>query len=400
MLSVAEALDRVTAPCPLMSIESIMLADALGRVLAEDALSRRTQPPTALSAMDGYAVRAADVQSIPATLQMVGEAPAGGAYDGVVQPGEAVRIFTGGPVPDGADAIVIQEDTEPSGHTITIREAPKPGQHVRPTGVDFKTGDTLLKMGNVLNPASIGLLASMNLPWVSVRRKPRVALLATGDELVRPGEPIGANQIISSNSLALHALVEKHGGQPLDLGIARDNESSLTALADGAKGTDLLVTMGGASVGDHDLVQQVLGETGLEVDFWKIAMRPGKPLIFGRLGKTLMLGLPGNPVSSLVCATLFLVPMLRTMLGITPISLPRTTAILGRDLPDNKMREDYMRATLSRADDGTLTATPFELQDSSVLSLFALADALLVRPPRAPAAQTGETVEVLPLDAL
>lgn len=400
MLSVAEALNRVTAPCPLMPAESLMLASALGRVLAEDATSRRTQPPKAMSAMDGYAVRAKDIQNVPATLQMVGEAPAGGAYDNTLQPGEAVRIFTGGPVPDGADAIVIQEDTDASDTSVTVNEAPKPGDHIRPAGVDFKAGDTLLKKGTVLNPASIGLLAAMNRPWVDVRRKPLVALLATGDELVRPGEPLGPNQIISANSLALHALLEKHGGQPLDLGIAKDNESSLTTLAEGAKGADLLVTMGGASVGDHDLVQQVLGETGLEVDFWKIAMRPGKPLIFGRLGETLMLGLPGNPVSSLVCATLFLIPMLRTMLGITPLSLPRTKAILGRDLPANKMREDYMRATLSRRNDGTLTATPFELQDSSVLSLFAHADALVVRPPQAPAAKAGEMVEVLPLDGL
>jgi molybdopterin molybdotransferase len=400
MISVAEALERVTSQCRLMPAESVMLREASGRVLAKDAVSRRTQPPTDVSAMDGYAVRATDVATVPATLTIAGEAPAGGAYAELVQPGQAVRIFTGGPVPVGADAIVLQEDTERTDNRVTVLEAASAGQHIRPAGVDFSEGDVLLRAGCVLGPAATGLLASMDLPWVDVRRKPRVALLATGDELVRAGERVGPNQIISSNSVALHALVEKHGGAPIDLGIARDNEGSLRAMADAAKGADLLVTMGGASVGEYDLVQQILGDAGLEVDFWKIAMRPGKPLIFGRMGETLMLGLPGNPVSSLVCATLFLVPMLRTMLGISPASLPRTLAVLGKDLPANKTREDYMRAKLSRSDDNVLTVTPFDLQDSSVLSLFAHADALLVRPPHAPEARAGETVEILPLNVL
>lgn len=397
MIPVSEALERITAQATVTPPENVGLSDALGRVLANDAVSRRTQPPADVSAMDGYAVRAEDAATIPATLTLVGRAPAGGAHDGAVGPGEAVRIFTGGPVPQGADAIVIQEDTEADGDSIRVLEAATKGRHIRKAGVDFRAGQALLNTGRVLGPADIGLLASMDLPWVDVRRKPRIAILATGDELVRPGEPTGPNQIISSNSIALKSLVESHGGIGIDLGIALDNEESLKALAAGAAGADVLVTVGGASVGEHDLVQSVLGDIGLEVDFWKIGMRPGKPLIFGRFGDALMLGLPGNPVSAMVCATLYLVPLIRTMLGIEPAELPRTTAVLGRDLPANKSREDYMRAALARGGDGTLTVTPFDLQDSSVLSLFALADALVIRPPEAPAAKTGDNVPILPL---
>ncbi|MFN3232731.1 MAG: gephyrin-like molybdotransferase Glp [Alphaproteobacteria bacterium] len=397
MIAVKEALERIVSQAPLMTAESVGLSEATGRVLALDATSRRTQPPVDVSAMDGYAVRAGDAQTVPAELTLVGRAPAGGAYEGTVGPGEAVRIFTGGPVPAGADAIVLQEDTEADGDQVRVLEAPTKGRHVRPAGVDFRTGQALLRAGRILSSADIGLLASMDRPWVDVRRRPRVCILATGDELVRPGEPIGPNQIISSNSVALQSLVKAHGGDGIDLGIAEDNEASLKALAGGAKGADILVTVGGASVGEHDLVQSVLGEIGLEVDFWKIAMRPGKPLIFGRFGDALMLGLPGNPVSAMVCANLFLVPLIRAMLGIDPVELPRGIAALGRDLPANKAREDYMRAFLSRHEDGSLVATPFDLQDSSVLSLFALADALVVRPPHARASKAGDKVQILPL---
>ncbi len=397
MIPVKEALERITGQARLMPSESVGLSEAMGRVLARDAISRRTQPPADVSAMDGYAVRATDLETV-ATVTMVGRAPAGGAYDGTVGPGEAVRIFTGGPVPQGADAIVLQEDTEADGNIIKVTESPRAGQHIRRAGVDFSAGQALLAANRVLSPADTGLLASMDLPWVDVRRRPRVSILATGDELVRPGEPLGPNQIISSNSIALKNLIDAHGGDGLDLGIARDNEASLKALAEGAKGSDILVTVGGASVGEHDLVQSVLGDIGLEVDFWKIAMRPGKPLIFGRFGDALMLGLPGNPVSAMVCATLFLVPLIRSMLGVEPAELPRATATLGRDLPANKAREDYMRAKLSRDADGNLVATPFDLQDSSVLSLFALADALVIRPPHAEPAKTGDMVTILPLN--
>ncbi|MBI1179606.1 MAG: molybdopterin molybdenumtransferase MoeA [Alphaproteobacteria bacterium] len=399
MISVEEAVERITGACRLMPPESVALPEAHGRVLASDAVSRRTQPPADVSAMDGYAVRAADTDSVPATLAVVGHAPAGGAFDGTVGPGQAARIFTGGPVPAGADAVVLQEDTQAEGDRVTVRETARAGQHVRRAGIDFAEGDTLLKAGERLTAPMLGLLAAMDRPWVDVRRRPRVAILATGNELVRPGEPVGPNQIVSSNSIAVKALVERYGGVGVDLGIARDDAASLRALAEGARGADVLVTIGGASVGDHDLVKRVLGDAGLEIDFWKIAVRPGKPLIFGRLGDALMLGLPGNPVSAMVCALLFLVPALRRMQGIEPVELPRATAVLGRDLPANRERRDFMRAALERRD-GRLVATPFASQDSSVISLFATAGALVIRPPHAPAATAGDTVEILPMTEL
>jgi len=398
MLSVDEALKRVLAGAKPMPQESVALADSRGRVLAEDATSRRTQPPVHVSAMDGYAVRSVDVRNVPVILKLTGEAPAGGAFEGTLGKDQAVRIFTGGPVPDGADAIVLQEDTEQTGgRAVMINESSEEGRHVRRAGIDFREGDVLLKAGRKLSPADVGLLASMDRPWVEVRRKPRVAILATGDELVRPGEPVGPNQIISSNSAALMALVEEHGGEPVDLGIAADNETSLKTLAAGARGADILLTVGGASVGDRDLVQSVLGQEGLKVDFWKIAMRPGKPLISGEFKGAAMLGLPGNPVSAMVCATLFLIPLMRSMLGLSPAELPRASARLGVDVPANKMRQDYMRAKLRREADGSLIATPFDLQDSSVLSLFAHAGALIIRPPQAEAAKAGDKVEIIPL---
>ncbi len=396
MISVEEALSRITAQCRLLPAESVGLGEAAGRVLALDAAARRTQPPFDVSAMDGYAVRAADTASIPASLTVIGHAPAGGSFDGVVGPGQAARIFTGGPVPKGADAVVLQEDTEASGDRVTVLEASAPGKHIRRAGIDFTEGDVLLRAGRILSPAAIGLLAAMNTPWVDVSRKPRIALLATGDELVRPGEAIGVNQIVSSNSVALKALVEQHGAIGIDLGIARDDEASLKALADGARGADILVTIGGASVGEHDLVKRVLGDAGLEIDFWKIALRPGKPLIFGRMNDALMLGLPGNPVSAMVCALLFLIPMIRTMQGVAPAELPRATARLGCDLPANGDRRDFMRATLDRTGEG-LVATPFRKQDSSMISLFANAGALVIRPPHAPPARAGDAVEILQL---
>lgn len=401
MISVDEALERIVGQCPLMPSESVSLAEAAGRSLAVDAAARRTQPPFDVSAMDGYAVRAEDIASVPATLHVVGHAPAGDAFDGTVGPGEAVRIFTGGPVPAGTNAVVLQEDTDTGEGTVTVREAGGLGQHIRRAGIDFREDDVLLRAGRVLTPAAVGLLAAMGVPWVDVRRKPRVALLATGDELVRPGEPVGPNQIVSSNSIALKALIERHGGIATDLGIARDDEQSLRGMVEGARGADILVTIGGASVGDHDLVKRVLGNVGLEIDFWKIALRPGKPLIFGRMDGALMLGLPGNPVSAMVCGLLFLVPMIRAMLDVRPVELPREQAILGCDLPANRDRQDYMRASLERGDGRTMpVATPFRTQDSSMISLFANAGALVIRPPHVPAAHDGDMVEILPLDGI
>tara|TARA_Y100001934_G_scaffold283098_1_gene400509 strand:+ start:2047 stop:3261 length:1215 start_codon:yes stop_codon:yes gene_type:complete len=398
VISVAEARQKILEPLTPTGIETVALSDALGRVLASDVHARITQPPVAVSAMDGYAVRAQDVAATPAILEQIGEAPAGGAYDGSVGPGQAVRIFTGGPVPAGADTIVIQEDVQADGTKITVNEGVPEGKFVRPAGLDFSEGEVGLTAGHLLGARDIALAASMNCPWLRVHRRPRVAVLATGDELVMPGEPIGPNQIVSSNNVGLCAFVEAAGAEAIDLGIALDTEDSLKSLAAGAKGADILVTIGGASVGDHDLVRSVLGDVGLNVDFWRIAMRPGKPLMFGQLGDTAMLGLPGNPVSALVCSLVFLRPALRKMLGMGGNATPYGKAALGCDIKANDRREDYLRATLTRDDSGTLVATPFEIQDSSMLSRLAHANCLIIRAPHAPAALTGTQVDIIPLD--
>ena len=402
MISVAEARARITSALIPVSTEIVSVAQAAGRVLAEDVHATMTQPPAAVSAMDGYAVRAADLEALPASLTVVGAAPAGGAFAGTLGSGQAVRIFTGGPVPEGADTIVIQEDVATQGKCIVVSAAVPAGTYVRPAGLDFGAGDLGIVAGTRLGAREVGLAAAMNRPWLHVRRRPRVALLATGDEIVRPGEPVGRNQIVSSNTLALAALLSANGAEPIDLGIALDNRDSLLAMAAGAAGADLLITMGGASVGDHDLVQSVLGERGLEVDFWRIAMRPGKPLMFGALGAVPMLGLPGNPVSSLVCGLIFVLPALQALLDL-PTTGPRTEpARLGCDLAANDRREDYLRATLSdslaMADaEGHAVATPFEKQDSSMLSLLARAGCLVIRPPQAPAARAGDPVAMIRL---
>jgi len=335
------------------------------------------------------------VASVPARLRVIGSVPAGQSYGGRVGPGEAVRIFTGAPVPDGAYAIVIQEDTEREGETVTVREGARAGTYVRRAGLDFGEGDVLLRAGRVLTARDIGLAAAMNRPWLSVRRRPRVAIMPTGDEVVMPGDPVGPSQIVSSNGLALAAFVRACGGEPVMLGIAGDNESSLQDLAAGAAGVDYLVTTGGASVGEHDLVRDALTPAGLEIDFWRIAMRPGKPLMVGRLRGTPMLGLPGNPVSSFVCALLFLRPALERLLGIDAGARPPLTARLAAPLAANDRRQDYLRARLGRGADGALEATPFERQDSSMMSLLAFADGLVVRKPNAPAAAAGERVEIV-----
>jgi len=400
LMPVEDARQRVLDAMVPVAAETIALADALGRVLAHDVTARVTQPPTAVSAMDGYAVIAADAATVPCTLEVVGEAPAGGAYEGEVSGGQAVRIFTGGPVPDGADAIVIQEDTTRDGDQVTITEAATKGRFIRPAGLDFRDGDVGLDAGRVLTARDIALAAAMNVPWLRVRRRPKIAVLATGDELVMPGEPIGPNQIVSSNNVGLCALIQASGAEALDLGIAADNAESLRTLAAGARTADLLVTVGGASVGDHDLIQSVLGETGLEVDFWRIAMRPGKPLIFGHLGDVPMLGLPGNPVSALVCGLVYLRPAIAALLGAEDPGPKLSRVILGSDLGENDRRQDYLRARLTTGDDGQPVATPFGKQDSSMLSRLAHADCLILRPPHAPATSAGDPVDAILLDGL
>ncbi len=397
LLPVSDALACVTAAFKPLPAEQVSLSDALGRVLAEDVRARVTQPPAAVSAMDGYAVRAADVADPPVTLRTVGEAPAGGAYDKTVGPGEAVRIFTGAPTPNGADAVVMQEDTEAEGDRVTVRIAARKGAHIRPAGLDFSAGAVGLRAGRRLAPRDIGLAAAMNVPWLAVRRRPRVGLIATGDEIVRPGDPIGPNQIVSSNTLALAALAIEAGAAPLDLGIASDDAGSLRRMAAGAESVDVLVISGGASVGEHDMVRSVLGKEGLELDFWRIAMRPGKPMMFGRIRGTPLLGLPGNPVSSLLCAMLFLRPAIDVMLGVETPNEPREGARLDRDLEANDERESYLRARLARGSGGELVATPFDKQDSAMLSTLTAADCLIVRPPHAPPAKAGERVEIIRL---
>lgn len=395
MLSVAEALEQILAGFAPLSAEQVPLTEALGRVLAEDVASRLTQPFADVSAMDGYAVRAADVAKVPVTLKVIGESAAGGGFRGTVGIGEAARIFTGAALPSGTDAIVIQEDTEKGDGVVIVREGVKVGAFVRAAGLDFKKGEVHLQAGKVLTARDIGMAAAMNVPWLMVRRKPRVAILSTGNELVMPGDPLGPDQIVSSNSLALRAYVEAMGGIALDLGIARDNAASLKAMVQGARGADLLVTIGGASVGDYDLVRQVLGDEGLDVGFYRVAMRPGKPLIFGRLGEVPLLGLPGNPVSAGVTSVVFLRPAIEVMLGIQRDSQTAPTAILGRDLAANDSRQDYLRAILTRGVDGELIATPFPKQDSSMMSFFAKADCLVMRPPQASAAKKGQRVEIV-----
>jgi molybdopterin molybdotransferase len=395
MISVEEALARVRRAVRVVPAETVSLADGLGRVLASDLAARVSHPPFAVSAMDGYAVRAEDVARTPATLTQVGAVPAGGSYAGTVGPGETVRIFTGGRLPDGADAIVIQENVEAAGEKITVAESVRPGLFVRPAGLDFAAGAVGLSAGRRLNARDIGLAASMNQPWLPVRRRPRVAILATGDEIVFPGDPLGPNQIVGSNSHAVAAAVQAFGGEPFVLGIARDQADALKAFAGAAEGADLLITTGGVSVGEHDLVRRTLEEIGFTFDFWKIAMRPGKPLTFGRRGEGLMLGLPGNPVSALVCSLIFVKPLLRAMLGLAEADETLETAKAGRDLAANDERQEYSRAHLNAGADGELVATPFEKQDSAMLSLLTEADGLIVRPPFAPPARAGEAVRII-----
>ncbi len=399
MISVEEARSRILAPLRAVAAETVALSAAWRRVLAAPVTARLTQPPAAMSAMDGYALRAAD-GALGAALTVIGEAPAGRPFDGQVSQGGCVRLFTGSVIPDGADCVVIQEDVTRAGATVTLNAPAIAGRHIRPMGQDFHTGDPVLPAGRRRTPPDIGLAAAANHPWLTVHRAPRVALLATGDEIVLPGEAIGPGGIVSSNSHALAALVRAAGAEPVLLPLARDDTAAIIAAADQAAGCDLLVTMGGASVGDHDLIQSALGQRGLQLDFWKIAMRPGKPLIHGRLGALPLLGLPGNPVSAMVCATLFLLPALAVLAGETPAPPPSFRARLGRALPANDSRADFLRGRLGQEADGTMVAMPFADQASSLLRPLAEADVLILRPPNAPAAATGSLVEVIALHLL
>lgn len=391
MISVEEALTRCLALTALLPVQSVPLRKAAGRVLAEPARARLTQPPFDASAMDGYAL--AQAGDVGATYTVIGEAGAGHGFAGALAPGQAVRIFTGAPLPQGAVTVALQEHVTADGTAITLTEAATKGDNIRPRGQDFAEGQ-VLPAPRLLRPNDVALLAAMNVAEVQVRRRPVVAIMATGDELVMPGEAPRPDQIIASNNFAIAAMVEAAGAEARMLPIARDTEADLRTVFGLTEGADLIVTIGGASVGDHDLVGKVAADLGLERAFWKIAMRPGKPLMAGRVLGIPMLGLPGNPVSAIVCAHLFLVPMLKAMLGLPDPAPQVQRARLGSDQPGNGARAHYMRARLALSD-GMPTITPFDRQDSALLSILTEADALLIRPVDDPARKAGEMMDFI-----
>jgi molybdopterin molybdotransferase len=398
LMPVADAMAAILAGAAALPEEMVPLEDAFHRVLARDVVSLRTQPPEPMSAMDGYAVRATDA-TLGAKLRVIGEIAAGKPFDRTLKAGEALRIFTGGVLPDGADAVVIQEDTARDGDIVRINEAAISGKHIRPAGVDFNEGDVLLRAGTRLTDRDLALAAGMNHPELPVRRKPVVAVLATGDELVMPGAIPGPGQIVLSNGFALRALARAEGADVIDLGIAADTlEATMSAIQRAIDlKADVLITTGGASVGDHDLVKQSLEAAGVEMAFWRIAMRPGKPMMHGRRQTMRVVGLPGNPVSSYVCGFLFMVPLLRALSGRNDVAHALEPAILGRDLAANDQREDYLRTRLETRADGVVVATAVTKQDSSLLGNLAVSEGLLIRKPFAPAATAGSPCTIIRL---
>ncbi|HVX92057.1 MAG TPA: gephyrin-like molybdotransferase Glp [Xanthobacteraceae bacterium] len=401
LVSVADALAHVLDGVAPLPVESVPVAEADGRVLAVDLTARRSQPPADLSAMDGYAVRAADVAQAPARLKIVGEVAAGRPFGQAIGPGEAARIFTGGVLPEGADTVVIQELTRREDGDVVVLRPTAPGKNVRPQGLDFREGDVCLRRGRRLTARDLALAAAMNHPNLSVYRRPRVAVLATGDELVAPGTVPRLGQIVYSNGFALTGIARREGAEVADLGIVPDRlEDTVAAIrkARSDPGPDVLVTTGGASVGDYDLVQPAFAAEGMRLSFWKVALRPGRPLMHGRLDAMQVLGLPGNPVSAYVCSVLFLVPLLRRLSGREDVVPGIESAVLGCDLPANDERADYLRATLAQGPEGIAVATPLRLQDSSLLSVLSKADCLVIRAPYAPETKAGARCDILKLE--
>jgi molybdopterin molybdotransferase len=397
LLPVDDARKRILDGVKALSFENIALDEACGRVLAVNVKARRDQPPFPASAMDGYAVRHSDVQQLPSVLHVIGTSAAGHSFKGSVKPGTAVRILTGAPLPNGADTIVIQENTERDGETLLIIEDTSKGKNIRRAALDFAKGDLLVAKGAVLNPRDIGLLAAGNTPIVKVYRRAKAVLFTTGDELVLPGDRPRADQIVSSNSHAIAAMAQQFGAEVVNLGIVKDNLKATIAAVRKGLGAEILLTTGGASVGDHDYVQAAFKACGVNIGFWKIALRPGKPFMYGRKGNTHVMGLPGNPVSALVTARIFLKPLLDRFSGL-PDVVAEHTAVLDGVLPANDHRQDYMRATLVVGPDGRRIVSPFAAQDSSMQRTFQSSQALIIRPPYAPEAQNGDSVSVLLLD--
>lgn len=399
LISVAEALSRVLVDAHPLPAESVALTDAHGRVLTSDIAALRSQPPGDVSAMDGYAVRAVDVGRTPARLKVIGEVAAGHPFGCTLSAGQAVRIFTGGLMPPGADTVVIQENATLDGETVLIKIGADRGRNVRVEALDFRRGAALLAKGHRLSDRDLALAAAMNHPHLPVHGRPKLAFFASGDELVMPGSELESGEIVHSNGYAILALARREGCEVLDLGIVPDRLDETTQAVRHARdrGADILVTSGGASVGDYDLVHKALASEGLALSFWRVAMRPGRPMLHGRLRQMHVLGLPGNPVSAYVCSFLFLVALIRRLSGQTNVDPAFETAILGRDLPENDERADYLRAGLTAGADGTPIATPAPVQDSSMLTPLAAAECLLIREPHAPAAAAGSRCRVVRL---
>ncbi len=394
LLSVEAALARVLEGVNILPPEEVAVGEAHGRVLANPLAALRTQPPADVSSMDGYAARAADLTA-PASLKLVGESAAGHEFTGQVKEREAVRIFTGAILPPGADTVIAQEDAEAEGDTVSLPAA-KLGQFVRRRGLDFVEGKTMLEAGRRLTARDVGLAAAMDHARVHVARRPRVAIIATGDELALPGTAGDPNRIVASNPIALAALLRGENAHVFDLGIVPDKiEAIVAAMRLARDNADILITLGGASVGDHDLIAPALKAEGIALGFHRVALRPGRPLLLGLAGSLRVLGLPGNPVSSYVCACLFLVPLLRKLQGRIDFAPAPIPAVLGKDMKPNDHRQDYLRTKIARGPDGRLVATPHERQDSSMQALMVESEGLLVRKPNAPAAKAGDPCQVI-----